>query len=314
MAALVQKLNRRRALPERAAQIDRHKRQLETAALAELSTAAIRLRINVLRAWRKGGDPAAAVRDVTGLIVQSVARASALAHAQARGITRDLHAEAARRTLARASSYSSILSMLRKRYQVTPAEFAMLVETYLPRSAEVTDAMLAVVEQELRQAVDIALAENMSVAKGAGFLRGQLDILGVNNVEPYRFATLLRSEIALGYEAGRLQANQDPDVQELLWGYEYVTVGDELVRPSHAALDGIKLPKDDPRWAEITPPNGYNCRCTTIEIFAETEQAVEPPEQMEQVAPDGSVTIVRPGPDRGWGFNPIDMVTVKGTV
>lgn len=43
--------------------------------------------------------------------------------------------------------------------------------------------------------------------------------------------------------------------------WQYRTAGDEHVRKSHAALEGIILPFDDPRWKKIFPPNGWNCRC-----------------------------------------------------
>lgn len=44
----------------------------------------------------------------------------------------------------------------------------------------------------------------------------------------------------------------------------YVTVGDERVRASHAAMNGIQRPMSDPIWDKIYPPNGWNCRCTVI--------------------------------------------------
>lgn len=46
----------------------------------------------------------------------------------------------------------------------------------------------------------------------------------------------------------------------------YVTAGDSKVRPEHAAWDGIVLPVDDPFWNNHNPPNGWNCRCETIQL------------------------------------------------
>jgi SPP1 gp7 family putative phage head morphogenesis protein len=45
---------------------------------------------------------------------------------------------------------------------------------------------------------------------------------------------------------------------------EYSTVGDERVRASHAALDGLTLKVDSPVWNTMYPPNDWNCRCTVI--------------------------------------------------
>lgn len=46
---------------------------------------------------------------------------------------------------------------------------------------------------------------------------------------------------------------------------EYQTAGDARVRPTHAALDGITRKVDDAFWDLYYPPNGWRCRCTTIQ-------------------------------------------------
>jgi SPP1 gp7 family putative phage head morphogenesis protein len=46
---------------------------------------------------------------------------------------------------------------------------------------------------------------------------------------------------------------------------EYQTAGDDRVRPTHAALDGIIRKVDDGFWDTYYPPNGWRCRCTTIQ-------------------------------------------------
>lgn len=47
---------------------------------------------------------------------------------------------------------------------------------------------------------------------------------------------------------------------------QYRTAGDELVRADHQALHLITLPPDDPFWGRFTPPNGWNCRCTVVQV------------------------------------------------
>jgi len=47
---------------------------------------------------------------------------------------------------------------------------------------------------------------------------------------------------------------------------QYRTANDNRVREEHAALDGITLPMTDPFWNEYLPPNGWNCRCTTVRV------------------------------------------------
>ncbi len=57
-----------------------------------------------------------------------------------------------------------------------------------------------------------------------------------------------------------IQANQGA-----LPNLRYLTVGDQRVRASHAELDQILKPVDDPFWNTYYPPNGWNCRCTVIQ-------------------------------------------------
>ncbi len=47
---------------------------------------------------------------------------------------------------------------------------------------------------------------------------------------------------------------------------QYRTAGDGKVRPEHAALNGVTLPPSDPFWEEYYPPNGWNCRCTVVQV------------------------------------------------
>lgn len=47
---------------------------------------------------------------------------------------------------------------------------------------------------------------------------------------------------------------------------QYRTAGDDRVRPEHAALNGITLPPSDPFWDVYYPPNGWNCRCTVVQV------------------------------------------------
>lgn len=65
-----------------------------------------------------------------------------------------------------------------------------------------------------------------------------------------------------------IQANKD------IFPYlTYKTAGDDRVRISHKALDGITLSVNDAFWKTYYPPNGWGCRCDVIpqqEVTAET--------------------------------------------
>lgn len=47
---------------------------------------------------------------------------------------------------------------------------------------------------------------------------------------------------------------------------QYRTVRDDKVREEHAKMDRITLPVDDPFWNIYYPPNGWNCRCSVIQV------------------------------------------------
>ena len=50
------------------------------------------------------------------------------------------------------------------------------------------------------------------------------------------------------------------------YNLQYRTAGDDHVRPAHAALDRITLPPSHPFWQRYFPPNGWNCRCTVVQV------------------------------------------------
>ena len=47
---------------------------------------------------------------------------------------------------------------------------------------------------------------------------------------------------------------------------QYRTARDGRVRPEHAVLHGVTLPITDTFWEEFYPPNGWNCRCTVVQV------------------------------------------------
>ena len=99
---------------------------------------------------------------------------------------------------------------------------------------------------------------------------------------------MVRTQISIAYSAGRWNANQDPAIQEILWGYEYVTVGDNRVRPPHEAIDGAAYPKEHGFWGTNWPPNGNSCRCDVLELFKDQFPS----------------SVERQGdPDSGWAVN-----------
>lgn len=75
---------------------------------------------------------------------------------------------------------------------------------------------------------------------------------------------------------------------------KYVTAGDDRVRPEHAAWDGIVKPVNDPFWDTHNPPNGYRCRCITIQLEEGEEDVTNLGKHLEKVKKetDGKITTL----------------------
>ena len=59
--------------------------------------------------------------------------------------------------------------------------------------------------------------------------------------------------------------------------WKYLSAGDEKVRSSHAALNGLILPADDPFWNDHFPPWEWNCRCQVVGVTKEEYEAAPTP-------------------------------------
>ena len=83
------------------------------------------------------------------------------------------------------------------------------------------------------------------------------------------------------------QWNLDQETKDTHPYYQYRTAEDAHVRASHAALDGIILPIDDPFWKTHFPPWDWGCRCELIAISeadhqeARARDAELPPDQRQ---------------------------------
>jgi uncharacterized protein with gpF-like domain len=69
------------------------------------------------------------------------------------------------------------------------------------------------------------------------------------------------------YSARRHEQLTDPAVMDALPFWQYLTAGDDRVRPSHAILDKFTALATDPVWKKIYPPRGRTCRCIVIPLL-----------------------------------------------
>jgi len=152
------------------------------------------------------------------------------------------------------------------------------------------------VNRGVDRAVTRGIQEGLTTREGTALLREEFANRGIVPFNSFEFETQFRTATQLAYSAGTWDAAHDPAVDEILWGYKYVTVGDDRVRPEHAALEDTVAKKDDPIWGAIWPPNGWNCRCQVIYLFEPEKVNLPGPREI-----DGQVVTGQP--DAGWSWN-----------
>lgn len=182
--------------------------------------------------------------------------------------------------------------------------------------------------RDVRAAVDRAIAEGQTLAQFRKELQPRLADAGwwgkkamidpvtgeeklVQLGSPRRLRTIFRVNMQTAYAAGDWQQIQDNKAEAPLLMYDAVDDGN--TRDEHRAWDGIVLPADDPWWSTHRPPNGWNCRCSVIQLSrsqaermgkAVPDQA-PPVRTREYVNPrTGEISRVPVGIDPGWDYNP----------
>lgn len=173
-----------------------------------------------------------------------------------------------------------------------------LFSRYYPPVFKILENASTKVNDNLRQVVNDNILSGATVKEGVKALNRAFYNNGLVPKNPYQLETIYRTQSALAFSAGRFQADQHPAIQEILWGYKYVTVGDTRVRPAHRVLDGVTLPKNSEFWLYFWPPNGWNCRCQVISLF-EPRKLVYPPDDWKGLAEI----------DQNFSFNPGHVFT-----
>lgn len=131
-----------------------------------------------------------------------------------------------------------------------------------------------------------AIAEGTTFEEFKANLRSSAYREDYNSLSDARLETVFRTNLQSAFMAGRhdqLVASSD-----VLPYYQYVTVGDSDVRPSHAVLHGLVYPAGHKFWDKWWPPNGFNCRCSVIGLTPEDIQELG-------IEPDGALSYLGAG-------------------
>lgn len=288
---------------------ERERSRLETRGVRASRAIMQDIQQSAVNAVQSGIDPAHIVKPRVDLIVPTITDALIASHL--RGYYRSwLSAQTALRTRRKkamaASVYTETINYIRQRVQMTDADLAALRLQYGQVAFAVANQASGAIERSLQTTLRNVRAENLAAREGLDRFGAAIRRNGMTAVRSNVIETMFRTQTSIGYSVGRQRANAEPEIDSILWGYQYWTVGDDRVRPTHEAMDGVRAPKDDPIWLKWMPPAGYNCRCTVTEIYFTDEykdRSIQyPPEAVEF---DGVATPVEP--DEGFAVNFADV-------
>lgn len=89
----------------------------------------------------------------------------------------------------------------------------------------------------------------------------------VRKVDETYNSNYLKAEYNFVQSSAEMAAKWDGFIQDGDRYYlQYRTAGDDKVRQEHKELDRVTLPITDSFWEEFYPPNGWNCRCTVVQV------------------------------------------------
>ena len=105
------------------------------------------------------------------------------------------------------------------------------------------------------------------------------------------------------YSAGVWARAADPDVRAVIPGFMYVSAHLATSRPNHEAMAGLIAPTDSHLWDRCSPPAGYNCKCSLLEVtvFEAERQGLIRDGKMMTVLPPGFGLNARADPGFGNG-------------
>lgn len=123
--------------------------------------------------------------------------------------------------------------------------------------------------QKVRDALGIVVTEGGTAEDFRKIVNHITDEAGAAKLSAFEIDTVFNTNVQKAYSAGRYEQMNDESVLDALPFWQYWTVGDDRVRPEHAAIDGFVARAIDPVWHKIYPPSGFNCRCSVVPITEE---------------------------------------------
>lgn len=209
--------------------------------------------------------------------------------------------------------FAEQVAFFRRKVNLPTERWDDIREAAHDRAFVVAGAMKADLLEDLRRAVDKAVAEGTTLRT---FRQDFREIVarrgwtgwtgeGTPEGEAWRTRVIYETNLRTSYAAGRRAQLTDPTVREALPYWRYVHSGlARDPRPDHLAWSdaGLTLPADHPFWDTHYPPNGWGCRCRVVAVREPGPyDSTEPPAGWDEPLP---ATGAPRGVDKGWAYAP----------
>lgn len=141
------------------------------------------------------------------------------------------------------------------------------------------------VTMQAQDYIQRAIREGMTAGQAGAGLAAAVNAVEDNTINwSWSYAKMaFRTNLNTAVTAGRFRQAQEPVIKAIIPAFRFDAVGDVDTRDNHRAADGIILRTDSVEWRKISPPLGYNCRCT---IVAMTRSMLQRDNRLRE---DGSV-------------------------
>lgn len=170
----------------------------------------------------------------------------------------------AKRVRATLSLASSVLDSAKEIAKLFDLDLGNIKERFEPVSKKAIKKTLKDIRDVVHKALAKASQVGVSTQDSTAFVLQALRKHGIQPRTNSYVEALIRTHSAIAYGIAQKQSYQN-DLD--LWGFEYMTMGDDRVRPEHEELEGVRRKKDDAFWDTFWPPNGWNCRCQVVPIY-----------------------------------------------
>lgn len=211
--------------------------------------------------------------------------------------------------------FTAAIEFLRQRLELEEGEWEALLTEVDAAARERAEGMVAAMNRDVLRAALRAVEQGTTFDTFLEDFEAALARWGGDASDPD--ATRHKADLAFrlltkqAYAAGAWRGYQESKADFPYIMYLHVDPELEMKdsRPEHAAWHDLILPVDDPFWRTHFPPNGWNCRCYTVQVSQLTLEMkgwkVSESPQIRQVLRfvRGQPVLTPEGIDPGFAYN-----------